>query len=76
MLAEAQAARKTDPKHAEDLYRRILETSAQAQVSQAERESNLRDQESALISLGELYRDNKCVASLLPSECYVANSRW
>lgn len=61
VLAEAQAIRSTDPKRAEDLYRRILETSAQAQGSQAERESNLRIQESALISLGELYRDNKYV---------------
>ncbi|OCB88266.1 PCI-domain-containing protein [Sanghuangporus baumii] len=59
MLAEARAVCSTDPKRAEDLYRRILETSAQAQGSQAERESNLRVQESALVSLGELYRDNK-----------------
>ncbi|KAL5532550.1 RPN6 [Sanghuangporus sanghuang] len=59
MLSEARAVCSTDPKRAEDLYRRILETSAQAQGSQAERESNLRVQESALVSLGELYRDNK-----------------
>ena len=68
MLAEAQAIRSKDPKRAEDLYRRILETSAQAQGSQAEREANLRDQETALISLGELYRDNKCVYLLYPSK--------
>lgn len=61
MLAEAQAVRSKDPKRAEDLYRRILQTSAQAHGSQSERESNLQDQESALIRLGELYRDNKCV---------------
>ncbi|KAL5529786.1 hypothetical protein ACEPAG_5773 [Sanghuangporus baumii] len=59
MLAEARAVCSTDPKRAEDLYRRILETSAQAQGSQAERESNLRVQESALVSLGALYRDKK-----------------
>ncbi|EJD02500.1 PCI-domain-containing protein [Fomitiporia mediterranea MF3/22] len=59
MLTEAQAARSLNPKLAEDLYRRILETSAQAQVSQTERESSLRMQEEALISLGGLYRDNK-----------------
>lgn len=58
MLEEAQSIRATDPKRAEDLYRRILETSAQAQGPAAEREQNLRDQETALLSLGELYRDS------------------
>ncbi|KAI5121381.1 hypothetical protein M0805_001194 [Coniferiporia weirii] len=59
MLAEAETVRSTNPKQAELLYRQILETSAQAQGSQGEREQNLRDQEIALISLGKLYRDNK-----------------
>ncbi|THH03691.1 hypothetical protein EW145_g6086 [Phellinidium pouzarii] len=59
MLEEAQAARSNNPKHAEQLYRQILEISAQAQGSQTEREQNLRDQETALIKLGETYRDNK-----------------
>lgn len=60
MLKEAEASQKTNPKQAELLYRRILETSAQAQGSMAEREQNLRDQETALINLGKLFRDNKC----------------
>ncbi|KAH8116756.1 PCI-domain-containing protein [Phellopilus nigrolimitatus] len=59
MLQEAQAAQATDPKRAEQLYRQILETSAQAQGSLADREQNLRDQETALIKLGGLYRDNR-----------------
>ena len=60
LLKEAEATQKTNPKQAELLYRRILETSAQAQGSVAEREQNLRDQETALINLGKLHRDNKC----------------
>ena len=61
MLKEADASQKTNPKHAELLYSRILETSAQTQGSVAEREQNLRDQETALINLGKLHRDNKYV---------------
>lgn len=70
MLKEADACQKTNPKQAEQLYRRILETSAQAQGSTAEREQNLRDQETALISLGKLYRDNRCAR---PSRLVVDN---
>ena len=59
LLEEAQQIRSTDPKKAEALYRRILETGAQAQGPPAEREQVLRDQETALLKLGELFRDNK-----------------
>ena len=58
LLEEANSLRATDQKRAEQIYRQILETSAQAQGSAAEREQNLPDQETAVVSLGELYRDD------------------
>lgn len=67
LLKEAEDIQKSDPKQAELIYRRILETSAQAQGPPAQREQNLRDQETALISLGKLYRDSKYVS--IPPFC-------
>lgn len=63
MLEEAQAARVKDPRRAEDIYRRILETSAQAQAPPSERDQILRDQETALLKLGELFRDQRRVVT-------------
>ena len=60
LLKEAETLRSTNPKRAEQLYKQILETTANG-VSQADREQSLRDQEQALIKLGELYRDQKLV---------------
>ncbi|GLB39327.1 putative PCI-domain-containing protein [Lyophyllum shimeji] len=62
LLAQAEQAAKTKPARAEALYKQILsETAAStsdesrdAQASQA-----LREQETALVKLGELYRDQK-----------------
>jgi len=51
-LAEADAALKTDPRRAESLYQQVL------QAPKATDET-LRDQESALLKLGQLYRDEK-----------------
>lgn len=60
LLKEATAARTTNPKRAEQLYKQILEATTTG-GSQADREQSLRDQEEAMIKLGELYRDQKCV---------------
>ena len=65
LLKEAQDARKSDPKRAEAFYNQILDANAQstARTPQAQRDRNLQDQETALVKLGELYRDTKCVRS-------------
>jgi 26S proteasome regulatory subunit N6 len=55
-LEEAAAAKKKgDVVHTESIYHSILSKSA------GSNESALREQEAALIHLGELYRDQKCV---------------
>src|SRR5579859_2603583 len=55
-LEEAAAAKKKgDIVQAESIYNEILSTTA------GSNESALREQEAALIQLGELYRDQKCV---------------
>ena len=66
LLEEAQAAKEKNPRKAEEIYRRILETSAQAQAPPSEREQILRDQETALLKLGELFRDQKYVLFFTP----------
>lgn len=58
LLKEAASARSTNPKRAEQLYKQILETTAKG-VTQGDRDQSLRDQEEAMIKLGELYRDQK-----------------
>ena len=59
-LEEAAAAKKAgDIVQAENIYHNILSTSAGIN------ESALREQESALIQLGELYRDQKYHPSCL-----------
>jgi 26S proteasome regulatory subunit N6 len=55
LLEEAQAAAEKDPKRAEAIYKDILKEPA---IEQADA---LRLQETALVKLGELYRDQKCV---------------
>jgi len=53
LIAEAKKASKTDPAQAEKLYREVL--SKPPGVNEAA----LRDYETALVGLGELYRDHK-----------------
>ena len=48
-LAEAASAAKTNPSRAEALYKQVLESPSSA----------LADQETALLQLGELYRDQR-----------------
>lgn len=54
LLAEAEALGSENPKRREDIYKQILEA-AKSTVNTDE----LRDQEVALVKLGELYRDQK-----------------
>ncbi|KIY71871.1 PCI-domain-containing protein [Cylindrobasidium torrendii FP15055 ss-10] len=64
LLTEAESASKTDPTRAEALYKQILTASAAAPSTSSEdvqqqKAATLRDQESALVNLGQLYRDQK-----------------
>ncbi|TFY83056.1 hypothetical protein EWM64_g956 [Hericium alpestre] len=61
LLKEAESASAADPIRAEAIYKQILDT-ASASTSKGlseERDQALRDQEVALVKLGELYRDKK-----------------
>ncbi len=65
LLAEADAASKTDSVRAEALYKQILTSSSSAPSTsskdvQQQKAQTLRDQETALVNLGQLYRDQKC----------------
>lgn len=64
ILKEAQSLRESDPKRAELLCNQILQANANGYshadgIAQDEWEQNLRDQETALVLLGELCRDTK-----------------
>jgi 26S proteasome regulatory subunit N6 len=62
LLTEADAASKTDIKRAEALYKQILATPKLSPNEGEERlAQTLRDQETALVNLGQLYRDQKYV---------------
>lgn len=61
LLARAETDSKSNPKHAEQLYKEILTSAAASTSSDPD---SLRDQESALVKLGELYRDQKNAAGV------------
>lgn len=54
-VQEAQKLAKSDPRKAEAIYKEIT-----AKAPGATSDAATREYESALISLGELYRDEKC----------------
>ncbi|KAI0748725.1 PCI-domain-containing protein [Daedaleopsis nitida] len=56
LLTQAQSA--SDPKRAEALYKEILASPISEHAAVEEKEKELRHQESALMKLGELYRDH------------------
>jgi 26S proteasome regulatory subunit N6 len=58
LLTEAEALRAENPKRGEEIYKQILDSS-KSTVNPDE----LRDQETALVKLGELYKDQKYVHS-------------
>ncbi|KAJ3721105.1 hypothetical protein FB446DRAFT_723045 [Lentinula raphanica] len=59
LLAEAVAASKTDSKRSESLYRQILSSTKPSTHDSQQQAQILRDQETALVNLGQLYRDQK-----------------
>jgi 26S proteasome regulatory subunit N6 len=56
LLEQADAVVKTDPKKAESLYKEILDNADDKPSETVQAQSV---QESALVKLGELYRDGK-----------------
>ncbi len=67
-VQEAQKLAKTDPRQAEAIYKDIT-----SKAPQATSDAATREYETALISLGELYRDEKCVSSTAP--CHRGSSQ-
>lgn len=57
-VREAQKAASTDPKKAEQIYKDII-----AQPPSVTSDASVREYETALVSLGELYRDQKSASS-------------
>ncbi|KAG1772213.1 hypothetical protein EV702DRAFT_1281457 [Suillus placidus] len=67
LLKQAADLASSNPKRAEELYKQILDSTASTSngsAVNAEKEQSLRDQESALIKLAELYRDQKDASGL------------
>lgn len=58
-MREAQKAASTDPKKAEQIYKDII-----SKPPSVTSDAAIREYEVALISLGELYRDQKSVAAI------------
>lgn len=63
-LREAQKVASSDPKKAEQIYKDIVASPP------AMNDAAVREYETALISLGELYRDQKSVTVVTWSVCY------
>lgn len=59
-IQEARKVTKTDPKKAETIYKDIISIPPSATSDAA-----VREYETALVSLGELYRDQKYVSRTL-----------
>lgn len=62
LLAQAESIASSNPSRAENLYKQILNDTAASTSNETrdeESSQNLRDQETALVKLGALYRDQK-----------------
>lgn len=59
LLQDASSLRTSNPTKAEALYKQVLESASATDASSSEKDQSLRHQETALVSLGELYRDQK-----------------
>jgi len=62
LLAQAATLAPSNPSRAENLYKQILDDTAASTSNETRDEANsqsLRDQETALVKLGELYRNQK-----------------
>ncbi|KAJ8583149.1 PCI-domain-containing protein [Rhizopogon salebrosus TDB-379] len=67
LLRQAEGLLPSEPRRAEELYKQILNSAASTSngsALNADKEQSLRDQESALIKLAELYRDQKDATGL------------
>ncbi|OAX38169.1 proteasome regulatory particle subunit [Rhizopogon vinicolor AM-OR11-026] len=67
LLKQAEGLASSNPKRAEELYKQILNSTvstSNGSTVNIDREQSLRDQESALIKLAELYRDQKDASGL------------
>lgn len=62
-VQEAQKLAKTDPSKAEAIFKEIT-----SKAPSAASDAATREYESALVSLGELYRDGKSVNATAPAE--------
>jgi len=62
-VQEAQKLAKTDPRKAEALYKDII-----SKPPSVTSEAAIKEYETALISLGELYRDEKFVCACGPAQ--------
>ncbi|KDQ61275.1 hypothetical protein JAAARDRAFT_152408 [Jaapia argillacea MUCL 33604] len=58
LISKAEAVASSNPQQAEQIYKQILGATT-ASTSSANSDQSLRDQETALVKLGELYRDQK-----------------
>ena len=77
LLKEAQSIKETNPGRAERIYQTILEESSKDQKAGPSNgnEQRLRDQEVALVKLGELYRDTKCVGTICNFRIWANSTR-
>ena len=77
LLKEAQSIKETNPGRAERIYQKILEESSKDQKAGPSNgnEQRLRDQEVALVKLGELYRDTKCVGIIYNISIWANSTR-
>ncbi|OJA14274.1 hypothetical protein AZE42_08830 [Rhizopogon vesiculosus] len=67
LLKQAEDLAPSNPKRAEELYKQILNSTvstSNGSTVNIDKEQSLRDQESALIKLAELYRDQKDASGL------------
>ncbi|KAJ3483189.1 hypothetical protein NLI96_g6480 [Meripilus lineatus] len=58
LLNQAQSIASTDPLKAEGIYKEILASTSGKDAGSSEKDRILRNQETALVKLGELYRDH------------------
>ncbi|KAJ4474675.1 PCI-domain-containing protein [Lentinula edodes] len=64
LLAEAVSASKSDSKRSESLYKQILSSTKPSTHENSQQTQTLRDQETALVNLGQLYRDQNNAAGV------------
>ncbi|KIJ45093.1 hypothetical protein M422DRAFT_29944 [Sphaerobolus stellatus SS14] len=78
LLTEAQSFQKTEPARAIEIYKRILEPAGKQAQTHEQDAFRAREQETALLKLGEIYRDQQNAEGLseviLTSRAFMASS--